>query len=381
MAVKKNILHINSYFITNKLHGELVKKMDEKGYSQTVFIPVENKNQIGLNHIESLNYTNLIYDKCFNSITRFIWPVKMVQIWHRLKKIMKTVDKPDIIHAHSLFVNGLIAWNYARKSNLPFVVTVRNTDINIFFKKNILFRRLGEKILLSADGVMFLSPAYRDLQLKKYIKAEVFNSIQNKTAIIHNGINDFWLENRITKSRKINKTNIKILFSGKIRENKNLRGLLSAVEIVKKKGYTISVEVVGNGPLINELKRNKFPVEVTFHGFISDKQKLIEIYRSCDIMAVPSFRESFGLIYAEGLSQGLPALYSKGQGFDGNFPDGFIGYAVNPYEIKNIAERIEECIKNYEILSKNAVNVASQFSWNNTTEKLISLYNSAFNQQ
>ena len=57
---------------------------------------------------------------------------------------------------------------------------------------------------------------------------------------------------------------------------------------------------------------------------------------------MPSIHESFGRVYAEAMTQGVPVIYSKGQGFDGIYPDGHVGYSVpsrNP-------EYIAECIKN-----------------------------------
>ena len=43
-----------------------------------------------------------------------------------------------------------------------------------------------------------------------------------------------------------------------------------------------------------------------------------------------SLGESFGLTYAEAMSQGVPVIYSKGQGFDGQFKEGVVGYHVDP---------------------------------------------------
>ena len=41
----------------------------------------------------------------------------------------------------------------------------------------------------------------------------------------------------------------------------------------------------------------------------NDKNKLLEHYRSCDIFIMPSKTETFGLVYVEAMSQGLPCLY------------------------------------------------------------------------
>ena len=59
-----------------------------------------------------------------------------------------------------------------------------------------------------------------------------------------------------------------------------------------------------------------------------DKEELIKLYRDSHIFTMPSITESFGLVYAEAMTQALPVVYTKGQGFDGQFPDGEVGYSV-----------------------------------------------------
>jgi glycosyltransferase involved in cell wall biosynthesis len=368
------LLHINSYYITNKLHSELVKKLDEKGFTQTVFIPIGEKKQIGINKIKGLNNTKLIYDHCFNTFTRYFWPIKMMQIWFALKRTTKTIEKPNVIHAHSLIVNGLPAWYYSKKERIPFVVTIRNTDINIFLKKSRFFRKIGERILKDASDVIFLSAAYRDTQLKKHISSLVFNDIYAKTHVVPNGINDFWIKNKTLKPHVISSSEIKVLFAGKLSENKNLKGLIEACKLLHKNGKNIILNIVGDGPLFEKLKSQTYPFTTNFYGFISDKKSLLEIYRMSDIMVVPSFRESFGLIYAEAITQGLPVIYTKGQGFDGYFKNGYVGYAVNANDINDIAEKIELCINSYSILASNTLKATSAFSWENVVAKLTSIY-------
>lgn len=113
--------------------------------------------------------------------------------------------------------------------------------------------------------------------------------------------------------------NVKIIFSGNLRENKNIYGLVDACERLNSEGILVSLDIVGDGPLKPYISNLKTTKKITLHGFISDRNQLAAIYKTYHIMVVPSFRESFGLIYAEGMSQGLPAIYSKGQGFDGFF--------------------------------------------------------------
>ena len=77
---------------------------------------------------------------------------------------------------------------------------------------------------------------------------------------------------------------------------------------------------------------------------------------------LPSLTESFGLVYAEALTQGLPVIYSAGQGFDQQFPEGFVGYHVNPLSPEDIVCQIQQVIKEYDSLQPHCGEAAAQFS-------------------
>ena len=53
-----------------------------------------------------------------------------------------------------------------------------------------------------------------------------------------------------------------------------------------------------------------------------------------------SIMETFGLVYAEAMSQGLPIIYTKGQGFDEQFDEGKVGYHADCFNIEEIVKRI-----------------------------------------
>ena len=44
----------------------------------------------------------------------------------------------------------------------------------------------------------------------------------------------------------------------------------------------------------------------------------------------------------------MPVIYTRGQGFDGQFEDGEVGYSVNCFDAEEIADRIEDVINNYD---------------------------------
>ncbi|MGF1586957.1 MAG: glycosyltransferase family 4 protein [Bacteroidales bacterium] len=369
---RREIIHINSYYVSTPLHRELVVSLDSLGYKQLVYIPVGAIKHIDIYKPKNLENGRLIFSYCFGKISRFLWPIKMLKIWYDFKMLIKN-NSCHFIHAHSLIVNGLIAYLTYRKLKIPYIVSVRDTDINFFIKNSFLFRKMGTIIMENALAVITLSPAYRDIQLSKYLPESKYKNLLNKIHVVPNGINEFWLNNRY---KRININDIPVLiFVGRIIKRKNLVTLISACNYLNKNNFQVRLNVIGDGPLLEKYKQETHITQIKYYGNIHDKNKLLQLYRKSDALVVPSFTETFGLVYPEAMSQGLPILYSKGQGFDGFFPDGYVGYSVNPNDPYEIAQRIKAVLANYNYLSTNAHKNASNFSWENVSERLLNIYN------
>lgn len=105
------------------------------------------------------------------------------------------------------------------------------------------------------------------------------------------------------------------------------------------------------------------------------REKILEIMDNCDIFVMPSHRETFGLVYIEAMSRGLPVVYTKGQGIDGFFEEGEIGYPVDPAETNAIVTAIENIIMNYSNISKNCIVNSKAFNWSSVSNEYIKLYN------
>ena len=96
---------------------------------------------------------------------------------------------------------------------------------------------------------------------------------------------------------------------------------------------------------------------------------------------LPSFKETFGLVYAEAMSQGLPIIYSAGQGFDQQFKDGVVGYPVNNNDPQDIAVKIKEVINNYSEISKACVTKVYKFDWDKVSDNYIKVYQEILNKE
>jgi glycosyltransferase involved in cell wall biosynthesis len=75
---------------------------------------------------------------------------------------------------------------------------------------------------------------------------------------------------------------------------------------------------------------------------------------------MPSYRETFGLVYIEALSQGIPVIVGKNEGIDGIFADNCT--TVNPYSQLSIEDGILKVLRDYESLDFSTIDF-SKFDW------------------
>lgn len=361
------VLHINSYYSGSKFYKNLYDQQVNTGLDISVFVPtpssVENICAFGEYTTISVNHSR--YD-------RFIFHLKHTKI---LKDITKRygIEKYSLIHAHSLFSNGYIALKLNKKYGIPYIVAVRNTDVNTFFRRMVHLRRMGIEILKNANGIIFLSESYKDKVIKKYIPNEMKESIINKTSIIPNGIDDFWMENKTSKVNKPDTNDLKLLYIGVVNKNKNILTTVKAIEHLRKQGIKARLTVVGR---IDDYSIYEQIKELDYVDYLEPKPRnaLIEIYRQNDIFIMASIHESFGLVYAEAMSQGLPVIYTRGQGFDDQFAEGVVGFSVNCFDEIEIANKIISIVEGFELISINSSNSVDKFKWNNITNEYYNIY-------
>lgn len=361
------VLHINSYYSGSKFYKNLYDQQVNTGLDISVFVPtpssVENIRDFGEYATISVNHSR--YD-------RFIFHLKHTKI---LKDITKRYDieKYTLIHAHSLFSNGYVAMKLNKKYGIPYIVAVRNTDVNTFFKRMVHLRRMGIEILKNANGIIFLSKSYRDEVTEKYIPKEMKESIINKTSIIPNGIDDFWMENKTIKINEPDTNDLKLLYVGVVNKNKNILTIIKAIEHLKTQGIIARLTVVGR---IDDYSIYDQFKNLDYVDYVEPKPKneLLEIYHQNDIFVMPSFHESFGLVYAEAMSQGLPVIYTRGQGFDGQFEEGVVGFSVDCIDEVEISNKIISIVKEFKFLSINSRNKVDKFKWSNISNEYYKLY-------
>lgn len=347
----------NNYFGT-KLYRLLFDALAEKVIKNVVFVPIKRGQKEEDSAVKPETETFII-SPCFNQLERLLFFWKQRRIVSGIKRIVD-LKEINVVHAHTLFSAGYAAMKLKEEYGIPYITAIRNTDVNIFLKKILFLRKTGLNVMREASCVVFLSPAYRNMVINKYVPDEFKETIEKKCVVIPNGISSFFLDN-IYENRKYDKNLIKLIYAGDINRNKNLEETAEAAKQLEKDGYNVSFTVVGD---ITErgyshILRNPMISHIPRCGH----EKLIKEYRKADIFVMPSFTETFGLVYAEAMSQGLPVIYTRGQGFDGQFEEGYVGFSVDPRKPEELAEKIKRIVDNYETISKNCIQACTRYSW------------------
>lgn len=362
------VLHINCNYIGTALHQLMVENLDRLGHNNRVFVPTYNKNLAVIKP-----NCNVCVCECFRKWDRLFFDYKQNKILSAVESQYQ-LNEFDLLHAYTLFTDGNSARRLSEQYGIPYVVAVRNTDVNTFFRFMPHLRKRGIEIMQNASAVFFLSEAYRQQVFERYIPPESHEELMRKTFIIPNGIDDYWFENVPTQENKLEGA-VKLIYAGRIDRNKNIVAIQKAAEILRERGYNVSLTVVGKvkdkkvyATIKNDLHTTCLPAQ--------PKEKLLEIYRKHNIFVMPSFTESFGLVYAEAMSQGLPVIYSEGQGFDNQFVEGTVGYRVSAHDVNDIANGIEKIIKNFCNISCNTISCARAFNWKDITARYDMLYKS-----
>lgn len=364
------ILHICCNLAGSTVFPQLFEALRDGGMEQTVFVPEKRAQNVGRNRPEGVP-------------TLYEMTVKRSDALFFFRKAQRSVpvirEKADmtgvrLIHAHTLFTDGSIARRLSRETGVPYMVTLRYSDIEAIWKYEPHLRPLARKILRDARRVVFLSEASREKVLSAWLRDGERAGIEAKTAVIPNGIRPEWLTGA---PRGRTGDPVRVGFAGVLNERKRPLDALNAVHRASDEGGRRYVlRAAGHGPLEDALRAGMREGDV-FCGQAQGMDAMKRFYAECDVLLVPSSAETFGMVYLEAMSQGVPVLYTRGQGFDGQFPEGEVGFSVVCGDTAQQAQRLAEVTRGYAARSARCIEHAGAYAWPLIAQRWAALYEDA----
>ena len=209
------ILHIANDFSNTKVHSNLYRELDKLGVNQVVFNPIRivRRNTMGKNEFPA-NNTVFVYADVVKPIHHYLYHIKRRCVY---KALLNRVDVTDInlAHAATLMSDGGVAYKLFQEFHIPYVVSVRNTDINGFLDKLPHTWGDAKNILLNAKRIFFISQGLKEKFENHRVIKPFVERIKDKFVLMPNGIDEYFISNIQTTPR----TGHKVIYVGDFSNN------------------------------------------------------------------------------------------------------------------------------------------------------------------
>lgn len=266
--------------------------------------------------------------------------------------------RPKVIVGHKFTVESHICWILWEKLGIPFVACfMGNTDRKIYTLKP-HYRSMYRKIANNAKALIFPTPWCAD-----YFKGKLFDDqdITSKRIHVIPYINDFAVpvDIRQPKSSRAFITVCRL----DVWRIKNLHRLIKAMELLCASGVDWKLDIVGGGTdeVIRKLEQLIRTCNVSNHVRLLGPKHRTEIDallpQYC-AMVLPSYPETFGLVYIEALAVGVPVMTAKSAGIDGFFSEAFPGVVVHHKDTKAIVNGLLALSEKSAVYRENIATIA-----------------------
>lgn len=326
----------------------------------------------------------------------------------RLHKVIKDF-KPDLIHIQTPGFMGQYGVAAGKIYSIPVVGTYHTmmSEVGMYVNPFRLLKldkllnrfRRKKKIASKLEKVTRKKPAslggkllfklanrlYEKCQIvispSELIKKELIHQqIKAPVTVVSNGIDLRFFRG---EKRHFPQTHPRILHVGRIAPEKNTEEVIRAFALVKREIPDALLTVVGDGPVLTDLKREASELRVAdsvnFMGYKS-RSELPQIYADHDLFITASAMETQGLVALEAIATGLPAVGVDAYALPELIQNGRNGFTPPAHDIHKMAEATVKLLKDaalYEQCSAASLEIAQDHGHDKCTDKLEKIYRKA----
>lgn len=289
-------------------------------------------------------------------------------------KLSEMGFRPDLIYAHKSFPAGYVGWKIKTKTNVPVVTMEFQGPFSSYFNEPYL----GDRVLGAINHVDFT--VYTGFQLKVIQDCGV-KADRLRVAYYGIDINKFFpdREGYGRRKREIAMGKIRLVVIGRVEEEKGIRYLFEAIQILKKEFPDIHLSVVGpvdkgGTEILDSIRQMRLEDNIHYKG-ICPNSDLPFVINAHDILVSASLFETFGITLLEAMACGKPVVAARSGGPAETVNDkaGVLVEKANPQALAN---GIRYVIENYEKYDQEGIRdyVVKNFSHEVAIKRLNGLF-------
>ncbi len=277
--------------------------------------------------------------------------------------------RPTVLHANGLHFQGsVVAAHLARSHGLPLVSTAHLGSVDALSWPTRLGARtwdstLGRYIVTSSTVLVPVSPS-----VARHLRT--IGGTDRHMEVALNGV-DHEVFHPVTRGSasqpEPSEATLRVGLVGRAIANKGPDLALDAVGRLRREGLDVTLDVVGDGPLLGHLegraRREGLGRVVTFSGHVHD---VAERLRALDVVLRPSFTEGLPLAVLEAMASGAVVVASSIPGNTDLVEHEQTGLLVPPGDVLALAAALRRLHADRPLLRslrRKALVAASAYTW------------------
>jgi D-inositol-3-phosphate glycosyltransferase len=333
------------------------------------------------------------FDCGHGTLTKEQLPIHISGLSQEFSRIMRT-ENYDVIHSH-YWLSGKVAMPAAKELKIPLVHTmhtmarVKNLNLAEGESPEPMIRVQGETQVVAAASALI---ANTDAEAASLVS--LYDACPDTVHVVTPGVDLFTFtpgqsRSAARESLGLLPDSLIVSFVGRIQPHKGPEVLIRATsELVKHSPQLrprLIVNIIGgaSGANTEEVDRLKDCTQwlgiddvVRFAPPVS-RADLPQWYRTSDLVVVPSYSESFGLVALEAQACGTPVVATAVGGLRTAVADGISGVLVDGHDPKawsSVITRLLQEPQRRVLLSMGAIEHASHFGWDGTARGTLDIY-------
>lgn len=382
---------------------ESAKKMAQAGVSVDIFTRANHPNlPASVEIADGVTVKHLVAGP-FEGLSKEELPSQLGALTSAFMNYQKQLPSNyySLLHSH-YWISGQLGWMVSERTGIPLIHTmhttakVKNLNLADDEKPEPQTRAIGEEQVVKASTGLI---ANTDAEAASLVS--LYDACPDNVFVVAPGVDLQRFSPGIGKAAARVKLNIApdaimLTFVGRIQPHKGPDVLLrAAAEMVSHSPHLrakLAVVIMGgaSGGGLNDLEKLKalakfLKIEDVTH-FVDpvSREFLPDWFRASDLVCVPSYSESFGLVALEAQACGTPVVATAIGGLRTAVSDGISGSLVDGHDPKAWSAVISRLIAEPQrrlLLSMGAVEHASHFGWENTARKTLDVYDWALSKQ